>query len=76
MHKDDSIAFYSVASRVSVNMKWINIVKANSMAPELSKIFFRLVIGYYSPIFRANYKDIPLESMRRPKMKPEDWKAD
>lgn len=46
------------------------------MAPELSKIFLRLVIGYYSPIFRANYKDIPLDSIRRPIIKPEDWKAD
>lgn len=46
------------------------------MAPEISKIFFRLVIGYDSPIFWANYKDIPFDSMRRPIMKPEDWKAD
>ena len=57
-------------------MKWINNVKTNNMAPELSKIFLRLVIGYYSPIFRANYKDIPLDNIRRPIMKPEDWKAD
>lgn len=57
-------------------MKWIIIVKTNRMAPEISKIFFRLVIGYDSPIFWANYKDIPFDSMRRPIMKPEDWKAD
>ena len=58
-----------------MNARCMRIVGTRKNKETQIRIVFKFVMGWYIPIFSANYKDVPLSKIIPPAIVPVVWQA-